>query len=246
VLADLHIHTVLSPCAEVEMIPPLIVRRAQELGLGLIAITDHNACDNASAVQEAARGSGVTVLPGLELQTREEVHILCLFFSSQSCRQWHDHVQALLPDLPNDEDHFGPQFVVDATGEWARTEERLLAASADLTVEEAVQGVHSLGGLAIAAHVDRPSYSLISNLGFIPQNFRADALEVTPRFVPSTGYAKWPQLADWPLVVSSDAHRLCEMQRRTLFRIADPKGSDLPMALRGEGGRSARVHWPAA
>ena len=76
---DLHVHTVISPCAEVEMIPPLIVGRARELGLGAIAITDHNTAENVGAVQRAARDTGLVVLAGMEVQTREEAHILCLF-----------------------------------------------------------------------------------------------------------------------------------------------------------------------
>ena len=79
--ADLHVHTVLSPCAEIEMIPPLIVHRALQAGLALIAVTDHNSAENVAAVIEAAEGTGLTVLPGMEVQTREEVHLTCLFDS---------------------------------------------------------------------------------------------------------------------------------------------------------------------
>src|SRR5512136_136217 len=95
--ADLHIHTVLSPCAEVEMIPPLIVERALDAGLDLIAITDHNASANAAAVIDAARGTGLKVLPGIELQTREEVHLLCLFDSLEQLQTWQTEVDDALP-----------------------------------------------------------------------------------------------------------------------------------------------------
>lgn len=242
-VADLHIHTVLSACAEVEMIPPLIARRAKHLGLGLIAITDHNACDNVAAVMEAAAGVGVHVLAGMELQTREEVHLLCLFDTVEQCAAWQERVFGLLPPLLNREDFFGPQFVVDATGEYVRTEERLLATSAAISLEAAIDEVHGLGGIAIPAHVDRHSYSVLANLGFVPRGLAADALEVTPRFVPERGFAKWPELTEWPLIVNGDAHRLQEMQYRTTFKVAAPNVGELRLALRGEEGREVKVDW---
>ncbi len=113
VAADLHIHTVVSACAEVEMIPPLIVRRAQELGLDLIAITDHHCIDNVEAVRRAAEPFGITVLVGMEVQTREEVHVICLFDHTEDAREWQKFIWLHLPDLPNREEFFGAQYVVD-------------------------------------------------------------------------------------------------------------------------------------
>ncbi len=243
ILADLHIHTVLSACAEVEMIPPLIVRRACRLGLGLIAVTDHNACANAEAVIRAAEGTGLAVLPGMELQTREEVHLLCLFDTVEQSLAWQAEVWSLLPPLENREEFFGPQYVVDAEGQWVRTEGRLLAASADIALEQAIARVHALGGLAIPAHVDRPSFSLLANLGMVPANLGADALEVTARFQPEAGFAQWPELRGWPLVVDGDAHTLNDMQNRTLFKVAAPTVRELSLALRGAEGRKITVDW---
>jgi predicted metal-dependent phosphoesterase TrpH len=118
VRADLHIHTVLSPCAEVEMIPPLIVEHALDAGLDLIAITDHNASANAGAVMEAARKTGLKVLSGMELQTREEVHLLCLFDTLEQLTTWQSEVDRALPDLLNRAETLGEQFVVDAAGDF--------------------------------------------------------------------------------------------------------------------------------
>ncbi len=221
------------------MIPPLIVRQALHLGLGLIAITDHNACDNAAAVLEAAEGTGLRVLPGMELQTREEVHLLCLFDTTEQCQKWQDEVWTKLPVAPNKPDVFGEQFVVDATGQLIRTEERLLATSASIALEEAADRVHALGGVAIPAHVNRPSFSLLANLGFVPEGLDVDALEVTSRFEPEAGFRQWPQLKSWPLIVGGDAHRLNEMRRGTRFRIADPTVREIGLALKGEEGRQA-------
>ena len=242
-LADLHIHTVLSGCAEVEMIPPLVLKQAKRLGLSLIAVTDHNACHNVEAMIQAAQGTGIHVLPGMELQSREEVHILCLFDTVPQCQQWQETVFAKLPSLSNKEDIFGAQFVVDMTGEWVRTEERLLSASTDMGLEEVVSEVHSMGGMVIPAHVDRPSFSLLANLGFVPESLDVQALEVTSGFVPATGYSQWPQLEGWCLIVNGDAHRLQEIQNRTLFKIAAPLIEEIDLALKGEQGRKVVVEW---
>ncbi|OGP57962.1 MAG: hypothetical protein A2162_00415 [Deltaproteobacteria bacterium RBG_13_52_11b] len=245
-LADLHIHTVLSGCAEVEMIPPLILRQAKRMGLSLIAVTDHNACHNAEAVIQASAGSGVHVLPGMELHSKEEVHLLCLFDTVHQCRQWQEDVFHRLPPLVNKEEAFGAQYVVDSLGEWVRTEERFLAGAVDMGLEEVIAEVHSIGGIVIPAHVDRPSFSLISNLGLIPDSLKVRALEVTPQFVPDIGFQKWPQLKAWCLIVNGDAHRLQEIQNRTLFKIAAPVVQEIDLALKGEHGRQVVVEWPEA
>jgi len=226
------------------MIPPLILRQAKRMGLSLIAVTDHNACHNTEAVIQASAGSGIHVLPGMELQSKEEVHLLCLFDTVRQCRDWQEEVLKRLPPLLNKEAAFGTQFVVDSTGEWVRTEERFLAGAADIGIEEAVAMVHSLGGVVIPAHVDRPSFSLLSNLGMVPDSLKVRALEVTPLFVPDVGFEKWPQLKTWCLIVNGDAHRLQEIQNRTLFKIAAPLVQEIDLALSGEQGRQVVVTWP--
>jgi len=245
-LADLHVHTVLSGCAEVEMIPPRIIRQAKRSGLSLIAITDHNSCHNVEAVIQASVGTGIHVLPGMELQSKEEVHLLCLFDTVHQCQEWQEEVFRRLPSLGNKEEIFGAQFVVDSVGEWVRTEERFLAGATDIGLEEVVTGVHSMGGMVIPAHVDRPSFSLLSNLGLVPESLKVQALEVTPQFVPSIGLQKWPQLKAWCLIVNGDAHRLQEMQNRTLFKIEAPVIQEIYLALQGEQGRRVVVEWPEA
>jgi PHP family Zn ribbon phosphoesterase len=210
-LADLHIHTVLSPCAEVEMIPPLIVRRALDAGLGLIAVTDHNAAANCAAVVQTAAGTGLAVLPGMEMQTVEEVHVLCLFDTVEQALTWQGIVFDHLPDRENPEDVLGGQYVVDATGDYVRTETRLLLTSTDLSLEDAVRRVRALGGAVIPAHVDRPMYGLLANLGFVPSGLDVPALEILSRSDPARLRAAHPELAAWPLIRGSDAHRLSEI-----------------------------------
>lgn len=239
--ADLHVHTVLSPCAEVEMIPPLIVRRARDLGLDLIAIADHNAAHNAAAVIQAAEGTGLTVLPGMEVQSREEVHLLCLFDTVDRVQAWQKQVFASLPDRENDEGFFGAQFVVNATGEYLYTEKRLLAGSVAMTVEEVVAGVRALGGIVLPAHVDRPSFSLIANLGFVPAGLDIAGVELTRRADPAEVVARWSQLGLYGQVVSGDAHRLSEMAARTMFKVRALTVDELALALAGRGGRRVEI-----
>lgn len=218
VYADLHLHTVLSPCAEVEMIPPLIVRQALALGLGMLAVTDHNAAANCAAVMAAAEGTGLVVLPGMEIQTAEEVHMLCLFETLEQALTWQGTVFDHLPDALNPEDLLGGQYVVDREGDYVRTEGRLLATSTDLVLEEAIRRVTDLGGLAIPAHIDRPSYSLLANLGFVPAGLPAHALEIFRLTEPADLIAKHPPVGAYPLVRDSDAHQLSDMRRGIAFQ----------------------------
>jgi PHP family Zn ribbon phosphoesterase len=240
-LADLHIHTVLSACAETEMLPELIVGRAQELELGIIAVTDHNSAENAAAVVNAAKGTGITVLPGMEVQTREEVHLVCFFDTLEQVDLWQQEVYAHLPALKNDEDAFGTQVVLDAEGQVAGRNERLLLTSTSFSVEEVVQSVHDLNGLCIPAHVDRPAYSIIANLGFIPPDLEVVGVEISHLIGPKEARARFPELERYSLVASGDAHRLREMARRTTLKMAEATVAELSLALTGEGGRNVWV-----
>ena len=173
------------------MIPPLIVRRARELGLQMLAVTDHNAARNVPAVMAAAAGTGITVLPGMEVQSREEVHMVCLFDTLEQVLAWQEQVFAALPDRENDEAFFGAQYVVDAEGEYVETETRLLSISTALSVEQVVAGARALGGIVIAAHVDRPSFSLVANLGFVPPGLEIAGIELSRRANPEAVLTAW-------------------------------------------------------
>jgi len=240
--ADLHLHTVASPCAEVDMLPPLIVERALALGLGLIAVTDHNTACNAGAVWRAAQGTGLAVWPGLEVQTREDVHLLCLFQEWEPALDWQARVYAALPARANRPEVFGAQWAVDHRGDYVRTIDRLLAASTALGVAEVAEGVEALGGLVIAAHVDRPSYSLLGSLGFVPEGLALAALEVTARGAENPP----PGAAGWPLVSSSDAHCREEMRVGMLLQVAAPTMEEFRLALAGRAGRRLDLVAPRA
>ena len=237
--ADLHVHTVLSPCAAVEMTPRNIVRHAQAAGIDIVAITDHNAGDNVAAALRAAAGTTVAVLPGMELQTREEVHFLALFGKMREFVKWCEFVLLHRSPLRNDEKRFGPQFVVDETDELIRVEEAMLLASTDLSLEEAVTKVNALGGIAIVAHVDRPMFSCLTQLGFIPPDLGLAAVEVSRNTRAESAREKLPRIGDLPIITSSDAHTIEDFISgpKTMFLAESPTLSEIRQALVGKEGR---------
>jgi hypothetical protein len=239
--ADLHLHTVLSACAEGEMLPEFIIERAGELGLDIIAVTDHNSCENAAALIRAAEGTSIDVWPGMEVQSREEAHLLCLFDTLDRALAWQAVVYASLPPLKNRPAVFGEQVVLAPDGEPVGTNDRLLATSTALSVEEVVRGVNDLGGLCIPAHVDRPMYSIIANLGFIPPDLAIPGAEISHLLGSKEARSRFPQLARYGLIADGDAHRLNEICRRTTLKMAHRTTAELALALAGVGDRGVWV-----
>ena len=242
--AELHVHTVLSPCAEVEMIPPLIVQEALDRGIQIIAITDHNASANVEAVQQAAAGTDLTVLPGMEVQTQEEVHALCLFDTLEQLAAWQRRVSRSLPPLENNAELFGEQFVVDGEGEFIRRETQLLLTSANLSIDDIHREVTRLGGLLIPAHVDRKAFGLFANLGLAPVEISIEAMEISRHLAVEDAPRRFPQLRAYPLIQSGDVHRLEEFLGVNQFEIEAPTVAELRKALKKEAGRSYRVLRP--
>jgi PHP family Zn ribbon phosphoesterase len=239
--ADLHVHTVLSPCADVEMIPPLIVQKALEKNIDLIAITDHNASANVAAVQKAAAGSSLTVLPGMEVQSREEVHLLTLFEAPDDLAAWQAEVDRSLPDLQNQPDFFGEQFVVDETGEFLRREPRLLLTSISLSIDEIFERVKALGGIVIPAHVDRFSFGLIPTLGLISESWNLVALEISRQITPQKAAATFPSVRGYPLIQSGDVHRLGDLLGTTIFTLECPTLTEIHLAFNRVDGRDVCI-----
>ena len=222
--ADLHIHTCLSPCADREMSPSTVVRQGLEKGLDLVAICDHNSAENVEAARRAAQGTALAVIGGMEICSREEVHVLGLFQNDRAVRSAQDVVYDNLRG-ENDPEAFGEQLVVNERDEVVCHNPRLLLGAIGLTLEEVVRTIHGLGGIAIASHVDRPSFSVISQLGFIPADLGLDAVEVCSENVPTL-----PE--DLAVLRSSDAHRPEEIgTRRTCFLMESPTVSEIALAL---------------
>jgi PHP family Zn ribbon phosphoesterase len=221
------------------MIPPLIVRRAIEVGLDLIAVSDHNSAENVRSVIEAAKGSPLKVLPGIECESVEGVHLLCLFDSPEAAESMQELIYSALPDLPNQPAKLGEQMVVTAEADFVRYNERLLLASTSLEIDEIVDAVLNRGGIAIPAHVDRRGYGLYGVLGFMPEGARFPAVEVSRRLTPDAARAQYPDLNGRSIIKSSDAHMLEDIGFcRTVFYLEHRSLSEIKLALEGKEGRS--------
>ena len=206
---DLHIHSCLSPCANLEMSPSEIVARAKAAGLGGIALTDHQSARNCPAIAECARRAGLACLYGLEVQTAEEVHTVALFDTVEQALAMTDAVYAALPKRVNDPETFGDQPVVTWDDDIVELEWRILAMGCRLTIPDVAAKVRELGGLYVAAHVDRPNFSVLGSLGAIPDGC-FDAVELSR----TADESLWmPKTAGYAVVRSSDAHNLDDVAR---------------------------------
>jgi len=235
--ADLHLHTCLSPCGDLGMSPAAIVKQAAALKLNLIAVCDHNTTENSPAVIRAATDKGLKVLPGMEITTSEEVHIIALFGEIEDA--W--AMQALVYENltgENDEKVFGMQPVVDENGWVLGFNPRLLIGAIGLPVQVVVHAIHEHQGLAIAAHIDREAFGIIGQLGFIPEDLELDALEISANINAADAREKFNEYQQYALITASDAHYLKDVGRCiTTFRLEQPTVKELRMAFRGEQGR---------
>lgn len=228
--ADLHIHTVLSPCATLEMLPPFIVQRALEVNSHLIAITDHNGSANVPAIIKAAEGTELTVLPGIELTTAEEIHVICLFDTYAQLFELQKIVDANLPNIPNNEDFFGMQLIVDSEGNYLDTDTRLLSNATHLTIGEAQRHVLRLGGLFIPAHVNREENGMLPRLGGVPPELNLSVMEIY-NISKSEAIRRYPYLEDFHLYPSSDAHDLEAISGIISLHMEETSVSALNLAL---------------
>ncbi|NSW89158.1 MAG: PHP domain-containing protein [Firmicutes bacterium] len=220
---DLHIHSSLSPCAENDMTPNNIVKMAVIKGLDIIAVTDHNSVENAEAVLKCAEKAGILAVPGMELETREEVHVVCLFPDIEKAMKMQDVVYKAMPPLENREDIFGEQIIVDENDNIRKKLKRMLLIAADIGLEEAFHIIEKLNGAMIPAHIDRDSYSIISNLGMVPNEISINCLEVS-RVCDLDKYLETnPQLKKFRVIKSSDAHNLGDILERETFIELDKK-----------------------
>ena len=241
--ADLHVHSLLSPCASVEMTPRNIVRHAAEAGVDILAITDHNAADNVSAAMQAAAGSGITILPGMEVETKEEIHVLALFDKLPALQTWQHYVDQRRSGLKNDPDRFGAQFIVDAEDNLLAEKPEMLLAPLNGSITEISRRIHALGGLCIASHVDRPAYSILSQLGFIPDDVELDAVELSRRTTAKEAAVRFPAIAGRPVIRSSDAHTIGDFLTgpKTILHIKEPTLAEILLALNAREKRRVLV-----
>lgn len=237
--ADLHLHTILSPCGDYGMMPTVIVSKALDMGLDIIAVTDHNSAGNVEAVRKAGKLKGLTVIGGMEITSEEEVHLLAYFNSDEDLYNMEEIVQDNLPGV-NDTEAFGDQVFLDSENKILGVSEKLLFGATTLTIDRIVDLVHQNGGMVIASHVDRESFSIISQLGFIPEGMELDGVEVVSPKTAEDNYRerKTGYLYGYPYISCSDAHYIEDIgQRVTEFRLMEPNVKELMLAIHGKNGR---------
>ena len=239
---DLHIHTVLSPCGDLEMSPVNIVSTAVERGLNIIGITDHNSTQQCKLIWKLGRKAGLTVIPGCEVTSQEEVHCLSLFPDFDALAEFQHFLDRRLMYIPNNPEIFGYQVVVDEDENVAQEFENYLGASVDASIEEIEQKVHELSGIFIPAHVDRPRNSLFSQLGFIPPELKIDALQISKLSEESTLRTKYQIPSEITIVKFSDSHFLEGIgQNYTNFDLEQPTFGEIKAALKNEEGRKTWI-----
>lgn len=209
---DFHIHSGLSPCGDNEMTPNNIVNMAKLYDLDVIALTDHNSTLNCQAVMEAGKEIGLTVIPGMELCTAEEVHLVCLFPNLKMANKFCEYVHSTLSPIRNKPTVFGEQLVFDKHDNVLGFEHTLLITATTISANDAVSIVADYGGICYPAHIDRNSYSIISNLGTIDSSFNFKCAEVADIDTVDTLKKQHPYLNELKILSSSDAHYLEHMR----------------------------------
>ena len=218
------------------------MEKAKEKKLDIIAICDHNSAENVEAAMAVGLKTGITVLPGMEVQSVEEVHIIALFKNLNSVISLQDTVFSNISSEKNDAGFFGEQIIANEFDEVEGYNTKLLIGATQLSLDRVVNRIHELEGLAIAAHVNRETYSIIGQLGFIPENLNLDALEISSNINLETAIKKFPEIEGFPVVTSSDAHYLHDIGKAyTTFMIEKPALDEIKLALEKKGGRDLKI-----
>ena len=215
---DFHIHSALSPCGDNDMTPNNIVNMSAISGLSAIAISDHNSIKNVKAAMEVGKECGVSVIPGMEVETAEEVHILTLYPSIEAAEYVAEEVYKALPDIANRPEIFGEQRIMDKDDNIVGYEEKLLISPTSLSIDKLFDLVLSAKGIFIPAHVDRHSYSVLTNLGFIPDDLDIRHIEISKSVLDIESYLNnRPDLKNYKIFRNSDAHYLENISQREAY-----------------------------
>jgi PHP family Zn ribbon phosphoesterase len=202
---DWHVHTTLSPCGSLQMDPQTIIRKAKETQMDVIGITDHNSTRQAKLMKQEFPESDLLILTGAEVTTSEEIHCLAFFEKPDVLDEFQDYLDEHLPDSKNNPRLFGDQVVVDRSGRIVFDEVRLLLSGLDQTIDQVAEFVRRRGGIFIPAHINRPGFGLIAQLGLVPEGLPADAMEWVPG-IPGIPTDDFTGIGRYPLVQGSDAH----------------------------------------
>ncbi|MDR2532996.1 MAG: PHP domain-containing protein [Oscillospiraceae bacterium] len=208
---DLHIHSCLSPCGSDESTPANIAGLAEILELNIVALTDHNSCKNCPAFFKAAENYNFIPIAGMELMTEEEIHVLCLFPELEAAMDFDEYVYSLLFPMKNDVNVFGKQIIMDETDKIIGEVENCLINSVSIGFHSLSGEVKSRGGLIIPAHIERAAFSLISSLGFVPDDCGFDCVEIRSKEAVDNLKKQHEYLQKCRVVHNSDAHVLEDM-----------------------------------
>ncbi len=218
------------------MTPRRILKEARQKGLQIIAISDHNTAENVPAV--VALSSDVVVIPSLEVTTSEEAHILALMPDLASALRLQEMIYRDLPVIGKESRLYTDQVVVDKDDYVVRFCDRLLINAVKMSAKEVVEEIHELGGLAIACHIDREVFSLLTQLGFIPEDIELDGIEISFRTSLEEAKKQYYRYLNYPWLRNSDAHSPEEIGRVTTeLYLEEPTLEEIKLALRGEGQR---------
>ncbi len=233
--ADLHVHTCLSPCTDLDMSPKRILAAAVKKKIDILGICDHNSSENSLAIMNAAKGMDIRVIPGMEVTSQEEVHVIALFGDVANALKLQEHVYSRLPG-ENDEEAFGMQVIVNEKEEVLGFNEKLLVGATTIPLDDILRLIHGFDGVSIASHIDREAFSILGQLGFIPENLELDALEISPRI--SFAEAEKKYSTQYPITCSSDAHYPDDIGKGfTCFLLKEGTVAEIRKALRDEDGR---------
>jgi PHP family Zn ribbon phosphoesterase len=223
------------------MSPRGIIEKCRECKIDIVAICDHNSAENARTAVHLGRESGIAVFSGMEICSREEVHILSIFRDVDEALDMQNDVYLYL-EQENQPEIFGYQIVTNENNEVIGENTKLLIGATDLSLSEIARKTHALGGIVLASHVDRPAYGLLNQLGCIPEELELDAVEVSYRIPLQEISSRLPGISDYPCITSSDAHRLDEIGRAsTKLRLSSPTFEEIVLALQGLEGRGIEV-----
>ena len=240
--ADLHIHTLLSPCGDLDMTPDEIIRLAKERSLDIIGITDHNTTKHGKLTREYGRHAGIFVLTGVEVTTKEEAHCLSFFDTDETLDDFENYLQENLPDIMNVVEKFGYQVQIDREQNIIYEEPKFLPSALLKTIEEVAAKVHALNGLFIPAHIDRPKFSIPSQLGFIPFDLDVDAVEISHNTTSEKYISKNKYLKQKTFIQSSDAHYPQQIGSAfCYFNIENPSFEEIKFALHKKNGRNVVI-----
>lgn len=236
--ADLHIHTVLSPCGSLEMSPRNIVQEALKKNLDIIGITDHNSTRQCQVVYQEAQKAGLTVYTGVEVTTKEEVHCLAFFETFDILNAFQQYIDQHMPDIMNDTDLFGYQIVVDESENIVYEEPKLLISAISQGIDQVEAEVHRLDGIFIPAHVNRSRFGLVGQLGFVPPDLKADAFELSKHISTEAFLEKFSYLRERTFIRNSDAHQPELIgESFTTLKMESTAFSEFRQAIAGVNGR---------